>query len=134
MAENKTQKTTGSVAQFIAAVEDPVRRKECKTVSKLMREVTGARGKMWGDTIVGFGDDHLKYASGREVDWFLTGFAPRKGNLTLYLMCSLEKQTSLLKKLGKHKIGKSCLHIKSLDDIDMDVLRELVENSVVKKG
>ena len=95
-----------------------------------MKRATKANPKMWGPEIVGFGSYHYKYASGRDADWFLTGFAPRKQNLTLYIMSGFKKYNALLKKLGKHKTGKSCLYIKRLDDIDMDVLTQLIEDSV----
>jgi hypothetical protein len=95
-----------------------------------MKAATGATPKMWGDSIVGFGNCHLKYASGRELDWFYVGFSPRKAGLSLYLTCDLSKYAPLLKKLGSHKTGKGCLYIKKLDDVDVDVLKELVADSV----
>lgn len=130
MAELKTTKTSTSVTSFLNAIPDEARRKECKTVAKLMKDATGARPRMWGPTIVGFGDMRCKYASGREVDWFLTGFSPRKDNLTLYLMPGLEPHAALLKKLGRHSTGKSCLYIKRLDDIDRAVLERLIADGV----
>jgi hypothetical protein len=95
-----------------------------------MREVTGVEPVMWGDSIIGFGKYRYKYASGREAEWFLTGFAPRKQSLTLYIMSGFDEYDNLLDQLGKHSTGKSCLYVKKLDDIDMDVLRDLVEQSV----
>ena len=95
-----------------------------------MKEVTGSRPKMWGDSIVGFGSCHYKYASGREGDWFVAGFSPRKANLTLYIMAGFSRYKELLAKLGRHKTGKSCLYIKRLADIDLAILRQLVEDSV----
>jgi hypothetical protein len=95
-----------------------------------MKEVTGAEAKMWGDRIVGFGSYHYCYESGREGDWFLTGFSPRKNNLTLYIMSGFEQSEALLQKLGKHTTGKACLHVKRLQDIDQAVLKELVTHSV----
>ena len=130
MAELKTKPTQHSVKDFIDAIEDEQLRKDCRTVSRLMKGATRANPKMWGPGIVGFGNYHCKYASGREIDWFLAGFAPRKQNLTLYIMSGFQKYNTLLKKLGKHKIGKSCLYIKRLDDVDMDVLTQLIEDSV----
>ncbi len=130
MAELKTKPTGKSVAQFLNSIEDPTMRKDCKTVAKMMKEITGAKAKMWGPGIVGFGSYHYKYASGREGDWFVSGFAPRKRELTLYIMAGFSRYNALMKKLGKHKTGKSCLYIKSLDDIDLDVLRVLIEESV----
>ncbi len=130
MAELKTKPTKHSVNDFIDAIEDEQLRKDCRTVSRIMKRVTKANPKMWGPGIVGFGSYHYKYASGREADWFLAGFAPRKQNLTLYIMSGFQKYNTLLKKLGKHKIGKSCLYIKRLDDVNMDVLTQLIDDSV----
>lgn len=96
----------------------------------MMKQVTRAEPKMWGTSIVGFGSRHLKYASGRELDWMLTGFSPRKANITLYILGGFEKQADLLKKLGKYTTGKGCLYIKKLKDIDAKVLKELVRESV----
>ena len=95
-----------------------------------MQEVTGDAGHMWGDSIIGFGSYHYKYASGREGDWFLVGFSPRKQNLTLYIMSGFDAYDGLLSKLGKHKTGKSWLYVNKLEDVDMDTLRELVDQSV----
>ena len=130
MAELKTKKNTASVSAFLKGVEDPTRRKDCETVRKIMREETGSRAAMWGDAIVGFGSYHYKYASGREGDWMLCGFSPRKQNLSVYIMAGFTKYEALLNKLGKHKTGKSCLYIKRLDDIDLAVLRELIRQSI----
>ncbi len=130
MAELKTKPTKHSVKDFIDAIEDEQLRKDCRTVSRIMKRVTKANPKMWGPGIVGFGSYHYKYASGREADWFLAGFAPRKQNLTFYIMSGFKNYNALLKKLGKHKIGKSCLYIKRLDDVDMDVLTQLIDDSV----
>ena len=130
MAELKTKPTTRNVKDFIDAIEDEQLRKDCRNVSRIMKRVTKVNPKMWGPGIVGFGSYHYKYASGREADWFLAGFAPRKQNLTLYIMSGFQKYNALLKKLGNHKIGKSCLYIKRLDDVDMDVLTQLIEDSV----
>ena len=129
MAENKTQPTKESVASFLNAIEDEGRRKDCKTVAKLMEEVTGYNPVMWGPSIVGFGSYHYKYASGQEGDWPLTGFSPRKQNLTLYLM-GFHKFSDVLEKLGKYKTAKSCLYIKRLEDIDLPTLKKLVSESV----
>lgn len=95
-------------------------------VAKIMQEVTGDKGKMWGSAIAGYGIAHLKYASGRELDWFAVGFSPRKTSLTIYLLTGYENKKPLMSKLGKHSIGKSCLYIKNLSDIDLAVLRKLV--------
>lgn len=128
-ADLKTKKTAASVSKFIEDIEDEKRRSECLRVMDLMKKATGADPKMWGASVVGFGDFHYKYESGRENDWFVTGFSPRKGNLTLYFMTGLDRYESLLERLGKHKTGKGCLYIKDLDDIDLSVLRELVTTS-----
>ncbi len=130
MAELKTKPTKQSVKDFVDAIKDEQRKKDCRTVSRIMKRITKANPKMWGPGMVGFGSYHYKYASGREGDWFLTGFAPRKQNLTLYIMSGFEKYSALLKKLGKHQIAQSCLYVKRLDDVDMDVLTELIEDSV----
>jgi hypothetical protein len=134
MAELKTKKTKASVAAFLNGIEDERIRKDSKTIARMMKDATGASPKMWGTSIVGYGSHHYKYASGREGDWFLTGFSPRKRNLTLYLSYGLEKQGALLKKLGKHKTGKACLYINKLEDVDTDVLRELIERQVKHKS
>ena len=130
MAEIKTQKTTASVAKFLNGITDHARRKDCKTVVKLMKDATGAAPRMWGPSIVGFGDCRYKYASGREGDWFLTGFSPRKDNLTLYLIPDLRAHTARLKELGKHTTGGSCLYIKRLADVDQGVLKQLIDDGV----
>ena len=130
MAGLKSKPTKQSVKAFVDAIKDEQQRKDCRTVSRIMKRITNANPKMWGPGIVGFGSYQYKYASGREGDWFIVGFAPRKQNLTLYIMSGFKKYSALLKKLGKHKIGVSCLYVKRLDDIDMDVLTELIEDSV----
>lgn len=130
MAELKTKATNASVADFLNAIEDDERRKDCKTVAKIMQKATGAKPKLWGPSIVGFGDHHYKYASGRELDWFLTGFSPRKKDLTLYIMPGFERYDALMASLGKHSTGKSCLYIKRLADVDTSVLEKLVTASV----
>jgi hypothetical protein len=129
MAELKTKPTKASVTAFIKSMADKQTQKDCRDLVKLMKAATGASPKMWGESIVGFGNCHLKYASGRELDWFYVGFSPRKAALTLYLSCDLSQHSRLLKKLGKHKIGKGCL-IKRLADVDQEVLAELVRDSV----
>ena len=130
MSENKTKKTNASIKNFINSINDENVKKDCYTIIKLMQSITKEEPKMWGSSIIGFGDYHYKYASGREGDFFLTGFSPRKQNLALYLMGGLENQKDKLKKLGKHKTGKSCLYIKSLEDIDKKVLKEMIVQSV----
>ena len=130
MAELKTQPTNKSVKDFIDGIADDTRRRDCRTIMRIMKKVTKARPKMWGSNIVGYGKYHFKYASGREGEWFAAGFSPRVQSLTLYIMSGFRQYASLMKKLGKHTTGKSCLYIKRLDDIDLDVLEELVERSV----
>ena len=129
MADLKTKPTAVSPAAFIKNVEDDRKRRDCRELVALMKDLTGHPPKMWGLSIIGFGTYHYKYASGREGDWLLTGFSPRKENLTLYLGLGLQDR-GLLAKLGKHKTGKGCLYIKRLDDIDRDVLRDLITASV----
>jgi hypothetical protein len=128
MAELKTKKTNASVATFLKGV-DKSRRADCEALVKLMKQATKAEPVMWGPSIVGFGDLRYKGASG-ESDWFVTGFSPRKRDLTLYLMPGVQRYPELLAKLGRHSTGKSCLYIKQLADVDMAVLKELVTTAV----
>lgn len=130
MAELKTQRNDQDVEAFLNALPDDQRRQDCFSVLEIMREVTGAEPKMWGDSIVGFGDYRYRYESGRQGEWFLTGFSPRKQNLTLYIMAGFDHYDELMGQLGKFKTGKSCLYIKKLRDINVPVLRELVKQSV----
>lgn len=130
MAELKTKKTEASVDDFLNTIKDEGTRQDCFDIVKMMKQVTHAEPKMWGPSIVGFGSRIIKYASGRELDWMIIGFSPRKANLTLYIPGELEKQASLLKKLGKHTTGKGCLYIKKLTDVDTKVLKELLSLSV----
>lgn len=136
MAELKTKRNKGDVKAFLNSVPDEKKRQDSFTVLELMKQVTGKEPEMWGDSIIGFGSYHYKYASGREADWFLTGFSPRVQNLTLYIMAGFENYEKLLGRLGKHSTGKSCLYIKKIEDVDMDVLEELVKQSVehMEKG
>jgi hypothetical protein len=130
MAELKTKPTDQSVEGFLNKVPDEKKRQDSFAILDLMKQVTGEEPIMWGDSIVGFGRYHYKYASGREADWFITGFSPRKQNLTLYLMSGFDEYDQLLNKLGKHSTGKSCLYVKRLENIDLDILKELIEKSV----
>jgi hypothetical protein len=130
MAELKTKPNDASVEEFLNSVENEKKREDSFAILKLMEEITGAPPKMWGDSIIGFGSYHYRYASGREADWFLVGFSPRVQNLTLYIMSGFEEYDRLLEKLGKHKTGKSCLYIKKLEDVDTATLRELIQLSV----
>jgi len=130
MSDLKTKRTGASVAAFLDAIPDADRRRDCKAIAAIMKKVTGESPAMWGDSIVGFGSYHYKYAGGREGDWPLTGFSPRKQNLTVYIMPGFAEYAGLMKKLGKHKTGVSCLYIRNLDDIDDGVLTELIRESV----
>ena len=130
MAEPKTQKNDASVKDFLKAVDNDKRRADSLVVNELMTDVTGEQPTMWGDSIVGFGTYRYKYASGREGEWPVTGFSPRKQNLTLYIMDGFEEYDALLNDLGKYKTGKSCLYINKLEDVDLKVLRQLIEQSV----
>lgn len=130
MAELKTKKNDQSVEKFLNIVTDPSKREDCFEIMKLMQEVTQEEPRMWGDSIVGFGDYHYKYKSGREGDWFLIGFSPRKRNLTLYIMSGFTKYEEILRKLGKHKTGKSCLYINKLSDVNKETLTQLATESV----
>lgn len=134
MAELKTAQNDGDVEGFIASVEDETKRQDCRTLVDLMSKATGSPPSMWGTAIVGFGSYRYRYASGRENDWFKVGFSPRKQSLTLYIMDGFAEYESVLERLGKHSTGKSCLYVKRLTDVDMDVLAELVERSVRHMG
>ena len=126
---NKTQANEGSVREYLSSVDNERKREDSFKIMALMQEVTGYEPQMWGSSIVGFGKYGYRYASGREGDWFLAGFAPRKQNLTLYIMAGFDGYDELMAKLGKYKTGKSCLYINKLEDVDEDVLRELVKRS-----
>ncbi len=130
MAELKTKQTTASVEKFLNNVADEQRRKDCFRLVEIMKAETKAEPAMWGTSIVGFGRHQYKYESGRELEWFLVGFSPRKQDLTLYMMGGLERYQSLTKKLGKHKTGKACLYIKKLEDVDLPTLKQLIKQSV----
>ena len=130
MAANKTTPTKASVTTFLNSVEDSEKRADCRKVAAMMRRATGKRAKMWGPSIVGYGTYHYKYASGREGDFLLTGFSPRKQALTVYVMPGFARYDALMKKLGKFKTGKSCLYIKRLADVDEGVLEKLIDASV----
>jgi len=128
-AELKTRPTDASVDDFIASVEDPVRRADAETTLELFTRVTGEKPTMWGPAIVGFGSRPLEYASGRELDWPIIAFSPRKQNMTLYVVCSSPKQPELLAKLGKHSTSVSCLYIKKLSDVNPKVLEAVVKDA-----
>jgi len=130
MSDLKTTPNKASTAAFLKTVEDDQKRKDCKELLAMMKEITSEKPVMWGQSIVGFGSYHYKYATGREGDWFTTGFSPRKQNLTIYIMIGFDKYPAIMKKLGKYKAGKSCLYVKKLDDIDRGLLRKLIAQSV----
>jgi len=130
MTELKTKKNRKSVEKFLSAVENEQRKTDCFELLELMKKTTGEEPAMWGDSIVGFGSYHYKYKSGREGDWLLTGFSPRKQNLTIYIMCGFEPYKDIMNQLGKVKTGASCLYVKKLEDIDKNLLRKLTKESI----
>ncbi len=130
MAQNKTVRNDGDVLAYLESVQNKRRREDSLVVLKIMEEVTGEPAEMWGTSIVGFGSYHYKYESGREGDFMIAGFAPRKQALTLYIMGGHERHEALYAKLGKYRTGRSCLYINKLDDVDLDVLREIISASV----
>lgn len=130
MADLKTAPTKASVRTFLAGIENNQRRTDCESLLRMMKKVTRANPVMWGPSIVGFGTYHYRYESGREGDWFLTGFSPRKQALTVYIMAGFTRYAALMKKLGPHSTGSSCLYVRRLDDLDLGVLEELIRESV----
>ena len=130
MAGQKTTANDRSVDKFLNGISDHKKRQDCLTLLTLMKQATKAEPRMWGSSIVGFGSYHYKYDSGREGDWFLSGFSPRKQNLTVYIISGFSRYEQLLKKLGRYKTAKSCLYIRSLKDIDLSILKHLVKQSV----
>jgi len=134
MSEAKTKPTPVRARDFIAAVEDPVRRKDCETLLPIMERLTGCKATMWGSSIVGFDQYQYRLASGQVGESCITGFSPRKGDLTIYLLAGYEERgtKALLAKLGKHKLGKVCLYLKRLADVDMAVLEQLIAESVAE--
>ena len=129
MAELKTQKNDDNVQDFIASIEDDRKREDSKTLLGMMERVTGEEPRMWGPSIIGFGDQHYKYESGREGDWFKIGFSPRKQSLTLYVTDYIPQDDPLMANLGKYTTGKACIYIKRLEDVDTGVLEKLVKRS-----
>jgi hypothetical protein len=124
--ELKTKKNKKSVTAFVKGIEDTEKRKDAQELLKLFREVTGKRPVMWGDSIIGYDSYHYKYASGQEGDWMMTGFSPRKQNLSIYIVPGFDNQTSLLEKLGPHKTSVSCLYIKRLSDVHLPTLKKII--------
>jgi hypothetical protein len=130
MAEMKTKETKASVTEFLKSITDPQRREDAMAVTAMMEAATKTKPKMWGANLVGFGTQHYRYDSGREGDWFRTGFAPRKDRLTLYLTSGLARHPHLMEKLGKYTMGSACLHIRKLADVDRKVLKQLIAESL----
>ena len=130
MAELQTRKTKASVSSFLNAIEDDQKRKDCKAVAAIMQKATKAKPAMWGPAIVGFGKSTYVYADGRTMDWMLAAFAPRKGNITLYVLADYPQRDELLSKLGPHKASGVCLHIKRLSDVHIPTLAKLVAASI----
>ena len=130
MSSNKTIETGASVENFINAVDSEQKRKDSWEMIEVMQRITGSEPKMWGSSLIGFGSYHYKYASGREGDFFITGFSPRKSAFTVYIMPGFERYEEQLEKLGPFKTGKSCLYLKNLDAIDRQVLEEIIRDSV----
>lgn len=130
MAELKTKVNEGSVKGFLDSIADESKRKDSYLLFQMMEKATKNEARMWGDSIVGFGDYHYVGKSGREGDWFLAGLSPRKQNLTLYMLGGWEQHNELLAKLGKHSLGKGCLYIKRLEDVDLSVLNKLIVEAV----
>ncbi len=130
MAEPKTQRTKASVTAFLAAITDPDRRKDARTLAALFRKATRKAPAMWGTAIVGYGEISYQGASGRSGIWFPVGFSPRKAALTIYLMGGIKAHPDLLKQLGPHKLGGGCLYLKRLADVETAVLARLVAKSM----
>lgn len=130
MSDLKTKANDASVSEFLDSIADDQKRKDCYELVDIMEEITNEKPKMWGNSIVGFGSYTYKYASGRHGEWMTSAFSPRKQNLTIYIMSGFSKFPRIMDKLGKYKTGKSCLYIKSLQDIDKGALHELITASV----
>lgn len=130
MKENKTKQTNENVEWFLSSIEEDQKREDCQNLLDIMQEITQQPPKMWGTSIVGFGEYHYKYKTGREGDWFLIGFAPRKQALTLYLMCDLSHDGLDFEGLGKYKKGKGCLYVKRLSDVNLNVLKRIIKDSI----
>ncbi len=131
MAELKTKKTELSVDAFINMIANEQKRKDAFTILELMEAATHAKPKMWGSAIIGFGDKRLIYESGRELDWFVMGFSPRKQNFALYISGAVTDEQALLKKFGKYKMGKGCLYINKIDEIDINVFKEMIQKGLI---
>lgn len=132
MAELKTKPNDSNVEEFLNGISDSRKQRDSFAILELMKQITGEAPKMWGNAIVGFGNSHYKYESGREGDWFIVGFSPRKQNISLYLSYGFAQNKELMDKLGKYKTGKACLYINKLEDIDVGILKELILSSIRK--
>ena len=130
MKQNKTQRTDNSVSLFLDQIEPEQKRKDSHALVALMSQITAEKPKLWGTSIIGFGDYHYKYKSGREGDWFLTGFSPRKNALTVYLMCDLSHEGLNFDGLGKYKLSKGCLYFKKIEGVDLNVLTQIIKDSI----
>jgi hypothetical protein len=130
MSDLKTKATKASVGKFLRGIKDAQKKRDSLAIHDLMAQITGAKAEMWGTSIVGFGRYRYKYASGREGEWPIVGFSPRKQNLTVYIMSGFDGYPELMKDLGKYKTGKACLYIKSLDDVHVPTLKRLIRKSV----
>lgn len=134
LAVIKTKETLASVEDFINSVPDEQKRKDSFVILEMMKKATGEEPKMWGSSMIGFGNKRYKSpATGREVDWFLIGFSPRKANLSLHLTININEQSEALQQLGKHKTGVGCLYINKLEDIDVNVLKTMIDSSLQQK-
>jgi uncharacterized protein DUF1801 len=132
MAENKTKPTQASLESYLSGIEDEARRKDCEALAKMMTKATKEKPVMWGPSIVGFGSCHYRYESGREGDSCVTGFSSRKGAISIYGVAGSPGQDKLLAKLGKHKMGKGCLYVQKLSDVDLKVLEQMVIGAVAE--
>lgn len=131
MAELKTKETKASVSEFLNKISEEQKKADCKIICKMMEKASGAKAKMWGPAIIGFGSVQLKYESGRELDWFIMGFSPRKQNIVLYGLAQ-EGNQNLFKKLDKHKTGKACIYLNKLEELDLNILQEILNKTVAK--
>jgi len=132
MTENKTKPTSKNVSDYLNDIEDIVTRADCIKINQIMKDITGEEPVMWGESLIGYGKYHYKYSSGREGEWFITGFSPRKQNITIYLNYGFGENKSVMDQLGKYKTGKACLYIKKLDDVNEGVLRDLIKDTWIK--
>jgi len=128
-SQNKTVATQVEVSDFVENIDDVKQKEEAKLLIKIMKKITGEKAIIWGDSIIGFGEYHYKYTSGREGDFLKIGFSPRKNNFSIYIMPGMKRYPELMNNLGKYKTGKSCLYIKNLDQIDMNVLESLIDKA-----